>query len=187
MSDITENKKKESIIPKLIPFSITFVIILLDHITKLLVVIFLPLYKSIRVVGDIIMLRHVRNTAIAFGLGSNFPPEVKQVLFLILPLLVIVFLIIFIFKAKDLLPAQRWTLCAITGGGMGNIIDRIFRPQGVIDFIDVKFFGIFGLQRWPTFNLADSTIVVGIGILMISMIIAEINLRKKGTTNEQKV
>ena len=54
----------------------------------------------------------------------------------------------------------------IVGGGLGNIIDRIFRPDGVIDFIDVKFFGIFGLNRWPTFNVADASVVV-CGILMI--------------------
>ena len=184
MSDIAEMKKKESIIPKLIPFSITLGIILLDQLTKLLVVVFMPLYKSIRVAGDLIMLRHVRNTAIAFGLGRNFSPEVKQVLFLILPLIVIIFLFIFIFRAKDLTSVQRWTLCAIVGGGIGNIIDRIFRPQGVVDFVDVKFFGILGLKRWPTFNLADSTIVVGICILIISMIITELNLRKKGVPNE---
>lgn len=184
MSDTIETKKKESIIPKLIPFSLTLGIILLDQLTKLLVVIFMPIYKSIRVAGDLIILRHVRNTAIAFGLGSNFSPEVKQVLFLILPLIVIIFLFIFIFRANDLRPHQRWVLCAIVGGGIGNIIDRISRPQGVVDFVDIKFFGIFGLKRWPTFNLADTTIVVGICILIISMIVTEINLRKKGVPNE---
>ena len=186
MSEIVEMKKKESIVPKLIPFSIALGIVLLDQITKLLVVIFIPFSKPIKLLGDFIVLRHIRNTAIAFGLGGNFSPEVKQILFLILPLLVIVFLIIFIFRAKDLKPLQRWTLCAIVGGGMGNIIDRITRPRGVVDFVDVKFFGIFGLERWPTFNVADSTIVVGIFILIISMIILEIKLRQKGVPNEQK-
>jgi signal peptidase II len=186
VSDRAESKKKESILPKLIPFSITIGIILLDQVTKLLIVLFIPLYKSIRVVGDLLILRHVRNTAIAFGMGQALPPEVKQILFLFLPVAVIVFLIIFIFRAKDLGPVQRWTLCAIVGGGLGNIIDRIFRPMGVVDFIDMKFFGIFGLQRWPTYNVADSTIVVGIFILIISMTIAEIKLRKKGAPDEQK-
>jgi signal peptidase II len=186
VSDIPENTKKESILHKLLPFSLTAGIILFDQVTKLLVVIFMPLYKTIPIAGDLIMLRHVRNTAIAFGLGQTLPEEIKQILFLLLPIIVIVFLIVFIFRAKDLEPVQRWTLCAIVGGGVGNIIDRIFRPMGVVDFIDVKFFGIFGLERWPTFNVADSTIVVGICILIISMIITEIKLRKKGVPDEQK-
>jgi signal peptidase II len=58
-------------------------------------------------------------------------------------------------------------LAAVLGGGLGNYVDRIFRRGEVVDFIDFKFYGIFGLQRWPTFNLADSTLVVG-GILLLA-------------------
>ena len=54
----------------------------------------------------------------------------------------------------------------ICGGGFGNLIDRFFRSEGVIDFIDVKFYGLFGLERWPTFNIADSAVVV-CGILLL--------------------
>lgn len=184
MSDIAQNEKNAGIIQLLIPFSLTAGIIALDQITKLLVILFMPLYKSITIIGDFIRLRHVRNTAIAFGVGGNLPAEVKQIIFLALPIIVIVFLIIFIIKTKELNNLQRWTLCAIVGGGIGNIIDRIIRSRGVVDFIDVKFFGIFGLQRWPTFNVADSTIVVGIIILLISMIAHELTLRKKGGSHE---
>ena len=45
-------------------------------------------------------------------------------------------------------------------------MDRLFRVRGVVDFIDVKFYGLLGFDRWPTFNLADSTVVVA-GILLI--------------------
>lgn len=184
MTDAQHIDKKEHFLTKIIPFSITLGIIILDQLTKLLVVTYLPLYKTVKVIGDLIQLRHVRNTAVAFGIGRNFPMEMKQVLFLILPLIVIIFLIIFIIRAKELNTFQRWTLCAIVGGGSGNLIDRIFRVKGVVDFIDVKFFGIFGFERWPTFNVADSTIVVGISILIISMIFMELKLRKKGAHNE---
>ena len=54
----------------------------------------------------------------------------------------------------------------IVGGGFGNLIDRCFRTEGVVDFIDVKFYGIFGMERWPTFNIADAAVVV-CGILLI--------------------
>ena len=59
----------------------------------------------------------------------------------------------------------------IIGGGIGNLIDRIFRAEGVVDFIDVKFYGLFGMERWPTFNVADSAVVV-CGILLIVSFIA---------------
>ena len=63
-------------------------------------------------------------------------------------------------------------MAGIIGGGFGNLIDRIFRPAGVVDFIDVRFYGIFGLERWPTFNVADASVVVA-GILLIVSFILE--------------
>ncbi len=56
------------------------------------------------------------------------------------------------------------------GGGIGNLIDRIFRSLRVVDFISVKFYGIFGLERWPTFNIADASLVVS-GILLAVLLL----------------
>ena len=66
----------------------------------------------------------------------------------------------------------------IIGGGLGNLIDRFFRKEGVVDFIDVKFYGLFGLERWPTFNVADSAVVVFGLILVISFIVTSIKETK---------
>ena len=74
---------------------------------------------------------------------------------------------------------QCWCISGIIGGGIGNLIDRIFRSEGVVDFIDVKFFGIFGLDRWPTFNVADAAIVVCGIILITTFIIMIIKDSKK--------
>jgi signal peptidase II len=68
---------------------------------------------------------------------------------------------------------QRWVLCGIVGGGIGNVIDRIFRPEGVVDFVSVKFYGLFGLERWPTFNVADSSVVVCAILLVVSTIVID--------------
>ena len=56
---------------------------------------------------------------------------------------------------------------------MGNIIDRIFRPEGVVDFISAKFYGILGFERWPTFNAADSSVVVCGIILVVTLFFAK--------------
>lgn len=188
MSELTEEnqKKSQSLKTILLPFSLTLFIAVLDQITKILVVFFIPLHKSVKIIGDLIIFRHIRNTAIAFGIGSNMPAELKQILFLAIPLCVIIFIFIFLFKTKELKPFQRWVLCAITGGGIGNLIDRFIRPSGVVDFIDMKTFGLFGFERWPVYNIADMTIVIGISIIIISMIIEEIKNRKKHVKNEQK-
>jgi signal peptidase II len=61
-------------------------------------------------------------------------------------------------------------VAGIIGGGIGNIIDRIFRPAGVVDFISVKFYGILGMERWPTFNIADSSVVVCCLLLLVTIL-----------------
>ena len=57
------------------------------------------------------------------------------------------------------------------GGGFGNLFDRFFRPEGVVDFIDFKFYGILGFERFPTFNVADISIVICGILLLVSFII----------------
>jgi signal peptidase II len=93
-------------------------------------------------------------------------------LFIILPLILLVLLVIYFVKTDDFTRVQRWAVAGIIGGGFGNMIDRLFRPEGVVDFIDVRFYGLFGLERWPTFNVADSSVVVA-GIVMAASFIFE--------------
>jgi signal peptidase II len=83
---------------------------------------------------------------------------------------VLVFLLWYYFKSADFNGLQRWAVAGIIGGGVGNIIDRIFRPDGVVDFVSIKFFGIFGLERWPTFNIADASVVICCLVLLLSFV-----------------
>jgi signal peptidase II len=68
----------------------------------------------------------------------------------------------------------------------GNIFDRFFRPEGVVDFIDVKFFGLFGMERFPTFNVADSFVMVCAILLVISVINNIVRDEKKKKAEEKK-
>ncbi len=152
---------------KLLPFILTIVVIVLDQITKALVVRFIPAYTiGAQFFGDFLRIIHVRNTGVAFSVGSTWSQTMRSLLFSLMPLIVIVLVIVIYFRNKDFTKLQRWAIMGIVGGGIGNLIDRWFRPLGVVDFIDVKFYGLFGLQRWPTFNVADSAVVV-CGILLI--------------------
>ena len=144
---------------KLLPFILTALILIADQVTKALVVKFIPVTHAIS--DNLINIIHVKNPGIAFSMGDSFPIFIRKLLFILVPIVVIALVVVVYFTKL-----QRWSICGIVGGGLGNIIDRIFRPDGVIDFIDVKFFGIFGLNRWPTFNVADASVVV-CGILMI--------------------
>lgn len=155
------------------PLIVTALIIIADQITKLIIVRNVPLYYesgfTIEVIGDFFRIIHARNLGIAFSIGDGLPFWLRKVLFVALPIGVIVFLFFGFYCSRDINRTQRWFVAAILGGGVGNIIDRIFRPLGVVDFLDVKFYGLFGLERWPTFNVADASVVVGGILLIISM------------------
>ncbi len=125
--------------------------------------------------GDFIRIIHVKNNAVAFSLGTNLPDAVRIVLFIAVPLILITAIIIYVLRGDEFTLFQRWCIAALVGGGIGNLIDRIFRSGLVIDDIDVKFYGLFGLERFPTFNLADSSIVVGGILLMGSFLFAQRN------------
>ncbi len=157
---------------KLLPFVLSGVIILLDQLTKWLVVQNIPLYSvgASFGKGGILRIIHVQNKAIGFSIGHTLPDTMRMILFIIVPVIVIIGIMVYLVKSNELMKFQRWMIALILGGGIGNLLDRLFRPMGVVDFIDVKFYGIFGLERWPTFNLADSAIVVG-GILLIASLI----------------
>lgn len=175
------NKKIQS---KLWPLSLTLFIIILDQITKTLVVKNIPLHTiGAEFFGDFLRIIHVSNTGVAFSVGAAWSDIVRFASFVIVPVIVIVLVFIVYFRNNEWTVLQRWAIMGIVGGGIGNLIDRAFRDEGVVDFIDVKFFGIFGLERWPTFNVADSAIIV-FGILLAITFI--ISIKNEKTTKKSE-
>ncbi|MDR0399628.1 MAG: signal peptidase II [Treponema sp.] len=170
---------------KTLPFSLSALVILLDQAVKIYIVSRWPLQGSLikDVFGnDFLYIYHVRNRAIAFSLGQNLPDNLRPLLFIIVPILVLGFLIWFYFSSQEFSWFQRWAFAGIIGGGIGNIIDRIFRPDGVVDFISVKIYGLFGMDRWPTFNIADSSVVVCCFLFFIGILIGPENSGRTAET-----
>lgn len=172
---------------KLLPFILTLLVIILDQITKALVCHFIPINTfGTQLLGDFLQLIHVRNNGVAFSFGANWPDALRRVAFSVIPIIVLGIVIRVYFKNDEFTKLQRWAICGVVGGGFGNIIDRVFRPAGVVDFIDVKWFGIessplslFRMPRWPTFNVADSAVVVCGIILVVSFIVVIVEERKQ--------
>ncbi len=161
---------------KFLPFLLSLGIVIFDQITKYLVVKNIPEGTvSKKFFGDFLWICHVRNTGAAFSLGAEGSDFMRIVVLIILPIALMVFVGWLIVSEKNFFSsAQRWFAAGILGGGIGTIIDRIFRfDSGVVDFISVKFYGIFGLERWPTFNVSDSCVVVFVILLAISMVVAK--------------
>lgn len=157
---------------KLWPISLAAIVIILDQITKILVMKNIPLYTiGASFGGDFLRIVHVANTGVAFSVGATWSDTARRFLFSLIPLIVIGIVVVIYFRNNYWTKLQRWAIMGIVGGGLGNLIDRFFRAEGVVDFIDVKFYGLFGLERWPTFNVADSAVVVCGILLVISFIV----------------
>ena len=179
------NKELKS---KVLPITLAVVVIVLDQITKMLVVRHIPLYTiGTQFFGDFIRIIHVANTGVAFSVGASWSETARRFLFSLIPLIVIGIVIAIYFRNNSWSKLQRWAIMGIVGGGLGNLIDRFFRAEGVVDFIDVKFYGLFGLERWPTFNVADSAVVVCGLLLVISFIVSSVKESKEAkNTSEQE-
>jgi len=170
---------------RILPFVLTACIIVLDQITKAIIIGTIEKYTlGLSLFNGFIRIIHTRNLGVAFSLGGNASGGIRAVLFTVLPVIILGVLTLFYFKDATLTRLQRWVTAGILGGGVGNLIDRIFRSEGVVDFIDIKFFGIFGLDRWPTFNVADSSVVVCGIILFISFIFVKQPAKEEIKTDE---
>jgi len=164
---------------KILPLIMTAVVIALDQLVKQIVAAGLPVNGSVEVIGDFLRITHRRNPYIIFGGGGDLPPVFQTVLFLLLPVLALGMLVFFYFREKELSREYRVPLCAVMGGGLGNLIDRLIRPEGVVDFIDFNFYGLLGLRRWPTFNVADMSIVISVGVILVLALAYAVQRRKK--------
>ncbi len=129
-------------------------VIVLDVITKRMAVSRLSNGLPVQVIGDWLSFRLVYNPGAAFGIHVG--PYSRWV-FMILALVALVVLGAMVRQTP---PVQRFrlvTLGLICGGAVGNLIDRIFKSEGVVDFIDVWI----GRFHWPTFNVGDMAVSCG--------------------------
>ncbi len=166
---IIQSDRNPKRIAFLFPALLTLALVVADQATKAWIV------KNVaentiasRHMGDFLWIVHMRNLGIAFSIGDSVSSLLRLGLFILLPACFLVAAAIFSFVSKTLTTFQRYAISIIMGGGIGNLIDRIFRPEGVVDFISFSLFGIFGLDRFPTFNIADMSITIGAFLLILS-------------------
>jgi signal peptidase II len=154
---------------------VTASVIAVDHIVKWIIKTTMHLNQTIHVIGDFFTISFILNSGIAFGIFDSNPSPVKTPLLIIISFVALgIILYIFLTLPRNI----RWaglSMGLIFGGAIGNIIDRVTRGE-VIDFLDVDFPNIsipalnIQMTRWPTFNIADSCVLVGIIILLVILI-----------------
>lgn len=145
---------------------IAAVVILLDQFVKIVVKMTLPLYESKSIWGDLILLTHVQNTGAAFSISLG-SPVFNRAFFIIMTIFAVAFVLYMIYRSGTKL--QRIALSLVVGGAIGNLIDRVLFGY-VTDFVDVDF-PDFIMHRWPVFNVADSAIVIAMGLLILDAIV----------------
>lgn len=174
MSDTPVSRPISSLPPplqRLWPLLAAVVIIAADQWTKALIVAAIPVGGiGWSWGGDFLQLTHQKNTGVAFSIGDGLPEGVRRVIFVAIPLLILGAIAFYTWLDKSLTLLQRWALGFILGGGLGNIIDRIFRPDGVVDFLSFNMYGFLGMPRFATFNLADSAVSVGGALFVLSLL-----------------
>jgi signal peptidase II len=146
--------------------AVGFAAVIADQLTKQIVVNQLALGDSVHVAGPL-SIRHVRNPGIAFGLFSSWATVVT-----ILTAVAVGWMIFYFARSGARHPILPVALGLLIGGSLANLIDRL-RIGHVTDFLDLRF--------WPAFNLADTFIVFGVGILLLALIAAERQPRLRRT------
>jgi signal peptidase II len=137
-------------------------VVVADIVTKLLAESALSPTRPIPVIGDFVQLRLVFNQCAAFGLCLG---TYSRWIFFGLAIVALFVLRAMVRSARRGDRFRLMALALVCAGAVGNVIDRIRSPRGVVDFVDV---GI-GSTRWPTFNVADSAITVGAIALAVSL------------------
>lgn len=162
---------------------VTTLIVTLDHITKWLIVQYIPYGGDIVVWPGFFDIVHTRNTGAAFGILSDWDSPLRDVFFYAVGALAFGFLIQYIKSTPITDKITLIGLSLVTGGAIGNISDRIIRGS-VVDFLSVhyqhqiKTLTLFGYDMvipltWPAFNVADSAICVGVGLLVVQSLRGE--------------
>ena len=137
-------------------------VVALDLLTKLIAEKVLPRTAGVPVLGDAVQLRLVFNEGAAFGLNVG---EHSRWIFMGLSVTAIVVLGSMLRSTRPGDRLRFYALAAICAGALGNLIDRIRSPRGVVDFLDIGL----GALRWPTFNVADMAVTCGAVALALSL------------------
>ncbi|MFD1204080.1 MULTISPECIES: signal peptidase II [Sporosarcina] len=152
-------------------YGLALLLILLDQLTKWLVVHNMNLGERIPIVDPYLALLSHRNKGAAWGMLEG-----QMWLFYVVTVLVVAGIIYFFHKEAKGSPLLGVSLMFLLGGAIGNFIDRLFRKE-VVDFIDVLIPVVD--YDFPIFNVADAALTVGVALIIIHVVLDEKKKKKK--------
>ncbi|MGA8622032.1 MAG: signal peptidase II [Candidatus Sulfotelmatobacter sp.] len=146
-------------------FLIALIVVLLDRWTKHIVAQRIALYSHIQIIPGFFRLTHTENTGAAFSLFADSPAPWKTGLLIAFSVIALLVVSVLLWKNNHAHMVTGIGLSLILGGALGNLWDRLARGR-VVDFLLVYV----KRYQWPVFNLADSAIVVGAGLLVLEIL-----------------
>ena len=152
-------------------------ILLLDQWTKTMVVQKLHLYQRVEVIEGFFNIVHVRNTGGAFGIFGGEKGGLGSILFVVVSLIAVGAVVFLFIKIKESEKTLALSFSLILSGAVGNLVDRL-RYGEVVDFLDFHL----STYHWPAFNIADSAICIGIGLIALELLKGD----QKKTTKARK-
>ena len=171
---------RESALYRTAYFLVSLAVLLLDQWTKGLITRSFEVHQSTSVISNLFDLTYVRNSGAAFGLFASVDSSVKAIV--LNSVAVLVFLIVSAYALRSSHRSIRLQLgfALILGGAIGNLMDRV-RFGFVVDFLDFSISG----HHWPAFNVADSAICIGVGLLFLDMLRNEEEERREVPVSER--
>lgn len=143
-------------------FGIGLSVLTLDLVTKIMIQRSLERYQQVEVIGEYVRLTYIYNPGAAFGIHVG--PH-SRLVFLVLSALALAALLVMYWATPATNRIRLNSIALICGGALGNMVDRVRSPNGVVDFLDI---GI-GDVRWPVFNVADIAVTAGAIYLALSL------------------
>jgi signal peptidase II len=149
-------------------FVLALGVVLLDRWTKHTVAARIAMYSHIQIIPGFFRLTHTENTGAAFSLFADSPSHWKTALLIAFSVIAMVIVSTMLWRQARALTTTGTALSLILGGALGNLWDRVASGR-VVDFL------LFYVRQyqWPVFNLADSAIVVGAGLLVLEILFAK--------------
>jgi len=153
---------------------IVVLVVVADRITKMAILHWLDVGQSIPVIPGFFSLTYIRNPGAAFGLLARSGPWRDAVLVgvAIVAALGLGWLLLGMDTTRKW---ERAAAAAVIGGALGNLYDRLSYGE-VVDFLDVYV----GRWHWPAFNVADSCITIGVGVLIWMSFLTDVRQRRGG-------
>jgi signal peptidase II len=156
---------KESALYRAAYFIVSLAVLLLDQWTKGIVTRTFDVHQSTTVVEEFFDLTYVRNSGAAFGLFASVDSSIKAVILNSVAVLVFIVVSAYALRSSHKSVRLQVGFALILGGAIGNLMDRV-RFSYVVDFLDFSISG----HHWPAFNVADSAICIGVGLLFLDML-----------------